>query len=122
MLIRRSKIAIAAAVAASALTVVPASPASAAVAPCRVAPLFGVTGGRQLVTIAGAYTAAATDVELTCHAVVYETVYASASEDVPGPVAVVAGTGWVPWGGEVTACYTLRVDYLTGPRYLSDCP
>ncbi|HEX2195478.1 MAG TPA: hypothetical protein VHJ76_01020 [Actinomycetota bacterium] len=115
-----------AAVAAMALMTVPA-PARAALGPCRAVPTeigLATHPGRQLVAIAGAYTApaGATGAELTCSAVVGGLVYASVPDKVPGPVAVLAGTGWVPYGN-VTTCYTLRVTYLTGSSTTTDtCP
>lgn len=105
------------------LTAVPAGAETAALAPCRVAPVAGFVDGRQIVAIAGAYTApaGALSSELTCGAVVRGALYATVADDVPGPVAVVAGTGSVPQG-EVAACYTLRVEYLTGWTSTGNCP
>ena len=111
---RRTRVALVAAVAAIGLTAVPTS-AGAALGPCRTVPTeIGLTG-RQIVAIAGAYTApaGATGAELMCGVVVDGRIFASASDDVPGPVAVLAGTGQIPTNASYLTCYTLRVTYLT---------
>lgn len=97
-------------------TAVPAAPApaGAALGPCRVAKTgVGTTfrPGWEEVAIAGFYTApvGAIGVELTCSVVANGLVYASASDELPGPVAVLAGTGSVPRNADITSCYTLRV-------------
>lgn len=111
---RRAKIALVAAVAAIGLTAVPTS-AGAALGPCRTVPTETGVGGWQFVAIAGAYTApaGATGAELTCNVVVDGRIYASASDEVPGPVAALAGTGQIPTNAGFLTCYTLRVTYLT---------
>lgn len=124
MFFRRSKLAVVAALAATMLTAVPAgAETAAALGPCRVAPVGGFVDGWQVVGIAGVYTApaGALSSELTCGAVVHGALYATVADEVPGPVAVVAGTGRVPQG-EVSACYTLRVRYLTGWTSTGNCP
>lgn len=123
-MLRTSKLALVAAVAATALTAVPA-PAGAALGPCRIVDTdTGVVPGWEEVAIAGFYTApvGAIGVELTCSAVVDGRVYASATDEVPGPVAVVAGAGSVPVNETVTSCYTLRVAYLTRSFTTYTCP
>jgi hypothetical protein len=117
----------AAAVAAVAAGVLPAGTAHAALGPCRVAPTeIGLTTqpGRQLVAIAGVYTApaGATSAELTCGAVVNGITYATVADEVPGPLAALAGAGWTPFG-DVRSCYVLRVRYLDRSSTFTDtCP
>jgi hypothetical protein len=124
---RVSRLALVAAVAAIGLTVVPAAPAGAALGPCR-AVRTGVgtflRPGYEEVAIAGVYTApvGAIGVELTCGVVADGRVFAAASDEVPGPVAVLAGTGSVPANATITTCYTLRVAYLTHSSTTSTCP
>lgn len=123
---RVSKLASAVAVVATALALVPA-PAGAALGPCRAVPTeVGLTTspGWQFVAIAGAYTApaGATSAELTCGAVVDDVTYATASDEVPGPVAALAGIGRAPFG-DVRTCYVLRVRYLDrSTTYTDTCP
>lgn len=127
MSLRPPKVALVAAVAAVALTAVPAAPAGAALGPCR-AVRTGVgtflRPGWEEVAIAGAYTApaGAIGVELTCSVVANDRVYASVSDEVPGPVAALAGTGSVPMNAEITTCYTLRVAYIDRSFTTYTCP
>ena len=131
-MLHRSKIALVAAVAATALMAVPApagaAPDGAALGPCRVVPTdtgTSIEPGWQYVAIAGVYTApvGATGAELSCKAVVNGQIYASVPDKVPGPFALLAGTGKVPANGLVTSCYTLRVTYLVGSSTTTDtCP
>ena len=125
---RRSKLAVIAVLAAVSVTALPgAGTASAALGPCR-AVRTGVgtflRPGWEEVAIAGAYTApaGAIGVELTCGVVANGRVYASASDELPGPVAVLAGIGSVPTNAAITTCYTLRVAYLTNSSTTNTCP
>lgn len=101
-------------------TVLPAAPATA-MAPCQVRSIATIQGG-QLNVIAGAYTTAgAVDVSLTCGIVRNGVTVARFSENIPGPVAAVAGTSNA--GGIFTVCHELRVTYLDRPPTVSDyCP
>lgn len=124
---RTSKVALVAAVAAIGLTVVPAAPAGAALGPCRALKTGVGTflrPGWEEVAIAGAYTApvGAIGVELTCSVVANDRVYASVSDEMPGPVAVLAGTGSVPTNAAITTCYTLRVAYVDRSYTTYTCP
>jgi hypothetical protein len=79
---------------------------------------------RQLVAIAGAYTApvGAIGVDLTCGAVANDITYATVSDQVPGPAAALAGVGTAPFG-EVRSCYVLRVHYADfTSTYTDTCP
>ena len=125
---RRSKLAAIAALAAVSVAAVPGGgTANAALGPCRVLQTdVSVVSGWQYVAIAGAHTApvgaGAIGVDLTCGAVVNGITYATVSDDVPGPVAALAGPGTVR-RGEVRSCYELRVHYLDGSSTYSDtCP
>jgi hypothetical protein len=111
---------------AAAVSLAPVAAASPAVAmaPCQVRPLFSVIEYQQTVAVTGVYKApeGATDVQLTCGVVRNGATYAMLSEKIPGPVAVVAGTAVVP-AGAVTACYEVRITYLTGGTVYNDyCP
>lgn len=121
------KLLVVTALVAAAIPAVPA-PAGAALGPCRTVRTGAGTTfrpGWEEVAIAGFYTApaGATGAWLTCHAVVDGLVYASVEDDVPGPVALLAGTGSVPTNGVLTSCYTLRVTYITLNSTTTDtCP
>jgi hypothetical protein len=126
MTFRRTKLLVVAALAAASIPAVPA-PAGAALGPCRVVETgVGTTlrPGWEEVAIAGFYTApaGAIGVELTCGVVADERVYASASDELPGPVAALAGTGSVPTNASIETCYTLRVAYLTHSYSTNTCP
>lgn len=120
------KLLVVTALVAAAIPAVPA-PAGAALGPCRAVPTGVGTAlrpGWEEVAIAGFYTApaGAIGVELTCGVVVDGRVFASASDELPGPVAVLAGAGSVPANATVTTCYTLRVAYLTSSSTTYTCP
>lgn len=122
MRFHRTKAVIVAALAATALTAVPAR-ASAAPTPCRAASLAGIEPGWQKLAVAGVYTApaGAIGVDLTCVVKVDGAVYGSVRDSTPGPVAVAAGVVTAPWWGTLTVCYELRVHYLTGSTWTTTC-
>lgn len=121
---RKPKLAVAAAAAALAVTAFPAS-AGAALGPCRIqATDIGIVPGWQFVAVAGVHTspAGAVGAELTCGVVVNGITYGTVSEDLPGPVAALAGVVQADWG-TATSCYELRVHYLDGhSTYRDTCP
>ena len=122
MLRRSKRLIVASAVATGVLTVVPA-PHATSMAPCQGRSLFGVTEWTQTVAVAGAYTSAgATDVWLTCGIVRNGVTVKRFSENIPGPVAAVAGTAEVS-AGAFSTCYELYVTYLDRAPTSSDtCP
>lgn len=98
--------------------------AAVAVAPCQGKVAFvGVQEWHQTVLLTGEYTSAgATDVRLTCGVVRQGVTVARLSENVPGPVAALAGTVTV-LAGDISICYELNVTYLDRPATVSDtCP
>lgn len=112
-----------AAVAATAVPIVGATPA-AAMGPCQVKPLFSVIEYNQVVAVTGVYNApaGATDVELTCGVVRNGVTYAKLTDKLVGPAAALAGTATVP-AGSVSSCQEIRVTYLGGATTYSDtCP
>lgn len=120
------KLLVVAALVAAAVPAAPA-PAGAALGPCRVVRTgigTALRPGWEEVAIAGFYTApaGAIGVELTCSVVADGRVVASASDELPGPVAVLAGEGSVPANASVTSCYTLRVAYLDRSYTTYTCP
>lgn len=125
MPLRKTKLAMAAAVAAAVAAVAPAAPAGAALGPCRIQPTdTGIVPGWQFVVVAGVHTspAGAIGAELTCGVVVNGITYGRVSENLPGPVAALAGVVQADFG-EATACYELRVHYLDGSSTFRDtCP
>lgn len=120
------KLLVVSALVAAAVPAVPA-PAGAALGPCRAVKTGVGTflrPGWEEVAIAGFYTApvGAIGVELTCGVVANGRVHASATDEVPGPVAVLAGAGSVPRDAAITTCYTLHVAYVTQSTTTNTCP
>ena len=125
-MLRRYKALIVSAVAAATLaTALPASAVdmgSVAIHPCRGTVGLVWEEWHQTVLVTGVFAPRnALDVQLTCGVVLYGETAGRVSEDVYGPVAVVAGSTRL-FKGPITVCYEAVVRYVTHTDFLDTCP
>jgi hypothetical protein len=120
-MLRTGRVAAVAALAASMLST--AAPPAGAVGPCQVRASGVGTGFTQTYLVTGEHApAGAIDVQLTCGVVKNGFTVARFTDDLSGPVALVAGTVNLS-SGQVYACYESRVHYADGrSSYYDGCP